>query len=136
MKQLARIKELIKQSENKTNQAEWNEKYVSYVKGLPAAILMNGLGQAAATLLAASAGNYEKPHFVLYMHLQQWLCREGDSSPYPGENDLMRAITQGGREQYLRAQAEALAWLTWLKKFATAYLSKQDGGEQSDITII
>ncbi len=97
-------------------------KYGSYVKGLPAAILANGLGQAAATLLAAAKGQGNNDHQALYNHLQAWLCRDDPSAPYRGKADLMQAITKGDRAVYLRAQAESLAWLGWLKKFAAAYL--------------
>ncbi|WP_449241544.1 type III-B CRISPR module-associated protein Cmr5 [Desulfoscipio gibsoniae] len=102
--------------------ADWNEKYASYVQSLPATILMNGLGQAAATLLAAAKGNSEDAHRVLYGHLGDWLCRNNKSAPYQGAGGLMNAIVNNERDAYIRAQAEALAWLQWLKKFAAAYL--------------
>lgn len=89
---------------------------------------MNGLGQAAATLLARAAGNKNDPHYKLYQHLQDWLCRKNSLSPYSGTQDLLAAITSGGRDEYLRAKAEALAWLQWQKKFAVAYLSVPGGG--------
>jgi CRISPR-associated protein Cmr5 len=34
----------------------------------------------------------------------------------------MAAIVNCDRAVYLRAQAETLAWLEWLKKFAVAFL--------------
>lgn len=98
---------------------EWQAKYASYVKSLPATILMNGLGQAAATLLARAKGNKEDPHYVLYAHLESWLCENN--------GDLMATITNNDRHAYVQAQVEALAWLEWLKKFATAYLKQREG---------
>jgi CRISPR type III-B/RAMP module-associated protein Cmr5 len=52
---------------------EWRDKYASYASSLPATILNCGLGQAAATLLAASkkadnTSDYD-PHFQLYKDL-------------------------------------------------------------------
>lgn len=94
--------------------------YVSYVESLPATILMNGLGQAAATLLSKG----DEPHRLLYADLQSWLCGTDDAAPYPKAGDLMKAITGKPERDYLHAQAEALAWLIWLKKFANAYLKK------------
>ncbi|MGI9951585.1 type III-B CRISPR module-associated protein Cmr5 [Moorellaceae bacterium AZ2] len=106
------------------------QKFVSYVESLPAAILTNGLGQAAATLLAQAKGNERDAHYILYQDLQDWLCRDDPEgwAPYRGETDLMAAIVSYDRTAYLRAQAEALAWLEWLKKFAVAFFKKQEIG--------
>ncbi len=114
------------------------KKYVSYVKGLPASILQNGLGQAMATLLAASKGNpgiiedgedkkVKEAHRLLYDHVEAWLCN-ADESPSPYTGGLMEAITSGSEPDYILAQTEALAYLNWLKKFAVAYLSKPEDG--------
>ncbi|MFB6271712.1 MAG: type III-B CRISPR module-associated protein Cmr5 [Salinibacter sp.] len=98
-------------------------KYVSYVKGLPATILANGLGQAAATLLSAANGSRDDPNHVLYEHLSSWLCRDDGDAPYDS-GDLLEAITQNDEDHYIRAQAEALAYLEWLKRFAAALLEE------------
>lgn len=94
--------------------------YVSYAKALPATILTNGLGQAAASLLAQG-----KEKGTLYKHLEQWLCHDHDRAPYQGSPCLITAITQHDQARYLQAQAEALAWLEWLKKFAVAFLKDE-----------
>lgn len=108
---------------------EWQKNYASYAKGLPATILANGLGQAAATLLAAAKGKKDDAHYVLYQHLQGWLCREGDDrSPYSNARNLMANITSEDRNKYMHAQAEAVEWLSWVKKFAAALLSLPEGG--------
>lgn len=103
--------------------------YVSYVEALPAAILMNGLGQAAATLLAKAEGDLDKPHGRLYADLQDWLCGHDPAAPFrdcpaKGDDCLMQCICDSDQRKYLRAQTEALAWLVWLKKFARAYLDR------------
>ena len=98
--------------------------YVSYVETLPATILMNGLGQACATLLAKADGKSEAPHGLLYADLQSWLCGDDPAAPYPKAGDLMEAIIRHDQTTYLRAQAESLAYLVWLKKFANAYLER------------
>lgn len=97
---------------------EWRKNYVSYIEGLPASILANGLGQTLATLMARGS----EAHMVLYRHLEEWLCRQDDRAPYLGENDLMGAITAHDRNKYMHAQAEAMEWLSWAKKFAVAIL--------------
>jgi CRISPR-associated protein Cmr5 len=105
------------------------KKYTSYVKGLPAAILQNGLGQAMAALLAASKGKpamaerngehvVNEAHRLLYNHVQEWLCRDDALAPYreteaiaDDSTVLMTHITEGNEANYIRAQAEALAYL-------------------------
>ncbi|MZP42036.1 type III-B CRISPR module-associated protein Cmr5 [Heliobacterium gestii] len=118
-------------SENK----DTKDKYASYATSLPVTIITNGLGQAAATLLAAAkadvkeANNVQKANMKLYKDLEHWLCRDDSMAPYytPQDEtpDLMRKIVESDRNTYMRAQAEALAWLQWLKKFATAYLKQR-----------
>jgi CRISPR-associated protein Cmr5 len=90
--------------------------------------LQNGLGQALATLLAASKGRSarESDHRRLYDQMQVWLCRSDVGAPYPDQADLMQAITSGDEAAYVQAQSEAIAYLVWLKKFAVAYLSKPE----------
>ena|SRR5208282_3432075 len=103
--------------ERKQTEPKTYGNYVSHSRSLPAAILMNGLGQACATLLAKS-----EDHRLLYNDLQSWLCGDDSSAPFRNRPNLMDAITQGDQPSYLRAQAEALSYLVWLKKFANAYL--------------
>lgn len=109
-----------------------NELYASYVSSLPANIISLGIGQSLATLLAASQGKKDDPHYMLYKHLKDWLCRNDDMAPYPSANDLLDAIINNNREKYMLAQVEALAWLEWLKKFAVAYLKKPKLNEQGE----
>ena len=99
--------------------------YESYVNSLPASIVMNGLGQACATLLAQARGKAanEDAHRLLYDHLQDWLC-SGEQNVYVSQPDLLTAIIGNGQREYVQAQVEALAYLNWLKKFSQAYLSK------------
>lgn len=100
--------------------------YVSYVNALPAMIVMNGLGQAAAMLLARAKGDARKPHRLLYDDLSAWLCGNEALPALPLDGDLVTAIMNGDQGTYLRAQAEALAYCTWLKRFAAAYLKLPD----------
>ena len=107
--------------------------YKSYVSGFPANILMSGLGQAAATLCAGK----KEGHKLLYSHLSDWLCGADEDSPYPADKDssnrknyiLLENITKYDEDVYLHAQNEAMAYLEWLKKFATAFLKGDAVGE-------
>ncbi|NMB13577.1 MAG: type III-B CRISPR module-associated protein Cmr5 [Firmicutes bacterium] len=125
------VKELEAKAESAPSQKDWNDLYASYVTGLPATIISCGIGQAAASLLSAAKGAQDKPHYRLYKDLENWLCQDDKIAPYPNSKPLMEAIVKNDREHYMWAQAEALAWLEWLKKFAVAYLKTEPakGGE-------
>ena len=105
-------------------QEAFGKHYRSYAEGLPATIVMNGLGQACATLLSAANGDgdRERAYQSLHQHLQAWLCR--NDGVYPGANSLIDAIVKHGQAEYVHAQAESLAYLVWLKKFAQAFLPR------------
>mgnify|MGYP002622378200 CR=1 FL=1 len=110
---------------------KYPQEYLSYANSLPANIVMNGLGQACAMLLAQAKGKQanEDAHRLLYDHLHGWLC-QGEHAVYANQACLVQAVIGSGQRQYIRAQVEALAYLEWLKKFAQAYLSEveaQDG---------
>lgn len=102
---------------------ELRRRYRAYADRLGPAILMNGLGQALATERAAAGPQPKKPehqaHELLYRNVQAWLCRAG--GVYEA-GDLLDAIVSGSQSLYLQAQAEALAWLVWHKKFCRASL--------------
>jgi len=100
----------------------------SYVQRLPATIVMNGLGQAMAGELAAGRGaknDDERAHKTLFEFVESWLQ---ESKAYPKDKGLMEAIVESSQEDYVRAQAEALAYLDWLKKFSQAYLNGDKDG--------
>ena len=124
---LARVDELQAQT------PKFKERYRSYVDRLGPAIVMNGLGQALATECAAAgdkqAKDDEKAHHELYAGLSAWLCRPVGGI-YPPGNDLLQELMQHDEERYLRAQAEALAWLEWHKKCCRASFPKgEERGE-------
>ncbi|MEO3430169.1 type III-B CRISPR module-associated protein Cmr5 [Pelagibius sp. CAU 1746] len=109
--------------------------YVAYVKALPAAIIMSGLGQALAMEKArgpeTKTDKVSRGHANLYYHLNTWLCKDWQDSPYSRGSDVLEEITRKSEADYIRAQAEALAYLEWLKKFAVATLrdpGNVDGG--------
>lgn len=105
--------------------------YATYVTQLPAAILINGLGQALAHLRAAAKQNKNDPHELLYQHIRDWLCQDLPHVPYPKSQDLIEAIMHHDRKRYNWAVQEAMAWLRWHKKFADTYL-KIRKGESAD----
>lgn len=119
---------------SKINQRKTDDNYGNYrnyVKALPATILMNGLGQSAATLLAQAKGKATEAHHMLYDDLSMWLCGSDPDVPYRSKGDLMKAIVDdhgpSSENLYLLAQAEAIAYVGWLKKFAVAFLKEGQG---------
>lgn len=125
---LARVTQLEQKS------ADFKKLYRAYVDRLGPAIVMNGLGQALAAELAAAGpqpdSDRERAHRALYDSLNHWLCREERGERiFPNNDDLLRAITANPESCYLHAQAEALAWLEWHKKFCRASFPK---GEAAD----
>lgn len=109
----------------------FRRRYRAYADRIGPTILMNGLGQALATERAAAGSNPRKPderaHHRLYVNLQSWVCRKGGVyEPSDANADLLQAIVGHGQADYIRAQAESLAWLVWHKKFCRAYLPAPD----------
>jgi CRISPR-associated protein Cmr5 len=112
----------------KALQKEKPGNYLSYVNALPAAILMNGLGQALATERAAS----DQAHHKLVQHVSEWLLSPeahtryaasvSDEAKLDAAQRLLGRIVAGDQDAYLWAQTEAIAYVTWLKKFANAFL--------------
>ena len=131
--------EMVNEVKEKYPEGSENRKnFVSYVEGLPAAILNNGLGQAAATLLAQAGKEKDDPHRMVYNILEDWLCRDDRIAPYKrmgsGDNALlMTAIVNGDRASYIKAQVEALSYLEWLKKFTVAFLKEPEMCEEGEM---
>ena len=107
----------------------FKKNYRAYVDRIGPAIVMNGLGQALATEQAAASpsprNDRERAHYELYESLGRWICGKGDV--YESGEDLLQAIVANNEDCYIRAQAEALAWLGWHKKFCRAYFPADEG---------
>lgn len=100
-----------------------SSEFLSYASAMPAMIVMNGLGQTAAFYRSKGTEKNAKgkAYLELYKLLSDWLKKEGN--PYE-EKELLEGITQCNMQSYLLAQAEALALLDWVKKFAKAYMKE------------
>ncbi len=98
---------------------EGQKEFISYASGLPAMIHMNGLGQAMAfcKLKSKDRDSYNQ----LYLLVSDWLCKPGQ--PYDTKSNVLKGITECDRAQYQLAQAEALVLMSWVKKFAKAFLA-------------
>jgi CRISPR-associated protein Cmr5 len=95
-----------------------HKEFKSRAGELPFMIHANGLGQALAFF--KSKGN-DHGYNHLYSILSDWLC--GDGQPFEGAQNALEGITNGSREVYMAAQAEAILLMDWVKKFSRAYMS-------------
>lgn len=107
---------------------ESKAKYARLARKLPAMVLHNGLGQALAFHLADAKDDSRAPAGALVLHLTEWLAKR---SLYAGLDpaqldSLISKLVAGDSRAYLRAQQETLALFDWMKKFADAFLPKED----------
>jgi CRISPR-associated protein Cmr5 len=105
------------------------KEYKSHVSALPFMIHANGLGQAMAfykSKCTDSKGNEKRDYALLYQLLSEWLSKE--EQPFAGM-DLLEGITNEDMHAYITAQAEAMVFMSWVKKFATAFMQDDTGGD-------
>lgn len=109
---------------------EQQKKFVSYTNSLPAMIHSNGLGQAMAFHKAkgsnkglAETDDKKRAYNALYKIVSDWLCES--PQVYKDYADVLRGITEENMQSYQLAQTEALVLMSWVKKFANAFLEKE-----------
>ncbi|MEO0249209.1 MAG: type III-B CRISPR module-associated protein Cmr5 [candidate division WOR-3 bacterium] len=93
------------------------EKYASLAKSAPVMILTNGLGQTLAFFISKANGRNE--YSVLLDHLTQWLYANVPWTT-PRAGTLIEQVMGEASPGYRLATEEALAFLSWVKRFATA----------------
>lgn len=104
---------------------EFRKDYGSLARKTPALILSAGLGPTLAFLRAKGKDKEWDEHNILYSHLSGWVVKRLPGNPA----DLLQVIRQNGSDIYRLATVEALAFLTWLKRFAEAELPEPEGAE-------
>lgn len=100
------------------------KEHSALARGAPADILTSGLGQTLAFWKAKG-----KPHHQwLYQAVSNWVLLQ---MKLPASiNGLLEWIVDAAdANQYRMATAEALAYLTWVKRFAEADLPKGDSDD-------
>jgi CRISPR-associated protein Cmr5 len=99
------------------------DSYAALAKSAPVMILTNGLGQTLAfTISKAKSKEYK----LLYDHLNEWLSENVTWSKNDDIDDnLIERVINEKAQGYRMATEEALAFLAWVKRFATA-LSKEE----------
>lgn len=102
---------------------KYDKEHVNIAKGLPALIMNSGLMQ-----VLAFCHEKAKKHEVVATDLRIWLTRrmtgKADASD-PGFESFMQTLLQAQPQSYQAINAEAFAWLKWLRQMAAA----RKGGE-------
>ena len=94
----------------------------SWIEKLPALIQTNGIGQALA--FYKSRTNVQAARHV-YRIVSAWLKVQFNIQGKKDEEDILQWLTeQATPQQYRHAQAEAQAYLRWLKQLGKAQLKK------------
>jgi len=105
------------------------EKYSSLSKSAPVMILTNGLGQTLAFFISKSNGKNE--YSLLYRHLDLWLSENVVwSADNTGRKELIERVINENTQGYRMATEEALAFHSWIKRFAGAKVPEDDGGKK------
>lgn len=96
------------------------KEYGSLVRGLPAMIQTDGLGQTLAFLKAKD----KDEHRAAYNNLKEWLKIEFNFT-----EDLLPWLINQPSDVYRRVTSETQAYLLWLKRFAEAkgWKSEENG---------
>lgn len=104
--------------------------YVSLAEGMPATLMMTGLGQTVAFYLTKK-GNKDPQYGALLTNLASWIC-EGGGYRNPDQTEkrskrgthLRDEIIGRDRDRYHFLLDEAMEYLIWLKRFGKALKSE------------
>jgi len=102
---------------------KYDKEHVNIAKGLPALIMNSGLMQVLA--FAHAKGN---KHDQVATDLRSWLAKrftgQADATD-PGFEKFMQLLMKASPQAYQAINAEAFAWLKWLRQLAAARLGGQ-----------
>lgn len=99
-------------------------RFKAYSNSLPAMIQMNGIGQALAFAYQKSSGSKDENlgWKALLDAVGCWLL-EREIWGKSADKNVVQALVNGNQQQYQLAQAEAQAFLSWIKDFARAEIA-------------
>lgn len=104
-----------------TKSANYDKEHVNIAKGLPALIMNSGLMQVMA-FMHQKGGKHER----VALHLRTWLNQRFHGVDRdPGFEEFMQSLMTSTPAIYQAINAEAFAWLKWLRQMAAARM----GGE-------
>jgi len=94
--------------------------YGSLVRGVPAMIQVNGLGQTLGFLRAKDKYAHNSEHWAVFQQVSSWVLNYLEVDNAANTDLLTWVTTRANSADYRRATAEALAYPIWLKRFAEA----------------
>jgi CRISPR type III-B/RAMP module-associated protein Cmr5 len=97
-------------------------------------LLKSGIGQTLAVLLSKAKGDRASSHGLLVTHLGSWVGDRcfSDWRDSPELDQLLTRLINSERGEWHRATSEAVAFATWLKRFAEALMPAAGGHEEDD----
>jgi len=96
--------------------ANYGKEHVNIAKGLPALIMNSGLMQVLA--FAHEKGD---KHELVAAQLRSWLSKRFPKNLSQSTFDpFMESLMKAGPQDYQAINAEAFAWLKWLRQMAAA----------------
>lgn len=98
--------------------AQSDKEYGSLVRGLPAMIQHDGLAPTLAFLKAKDKGKQSSHHWTAYKQLSDWV--KSQITFEAESDDLLECLVKNSSTTYRHATTEALAYLSWLKRFVEA----------------
>ena len=103
---------------------KYHKEHVNIAKGLPALIMNSGLMQ-----VLAFAHEKGKEYEVVAADLRSWLVRRSDNADMadPDFDAFMQYLLKASPQRYQAINAEAFAWLKWLRQMAAARKPVREG---------
>lgn len=102
------------------------DKYVNFTKGVPALIMSSGLMQVLAFCHEKGKKDNYKHCEEVATHLRVWLSKCFPRVfAEPDFSEFIQALMKTAPQDYQAINAEAFAWLKWLRQMAAA----RKGGE-------
>ncbi|NWF75601.1 MAG: type III-B CRISPR module-associated protein Cmr5 [Nitrospirae bacterium] len=101
----------------------FKKEYRSVVMKTPTMIITNGLGQTLAFLKSKGKNDANKPEEKLYKDIEGWLNKRVQ---WNAKGELMEKVISLPNDKFRYATAEALSFLSWMKRFADAVLPKEE----------
>ncbi len=116
---------VLKKSDKETKKI--SKEFSSFVAGLPAMIIQNGLGHTLCFLLAKDANNRNTKYWQAFEAIGGWL-KKRNLLPFDpaAPDDTIKAITQKDALQYLAIQEEALRFLEWFNVMSKMFVEEKD----------
>ncbi|MFQ3620260.1 MAG: type III-B CRISPR module-associated protein Cmr5 [Spirochaetales bacterium] len=116
-----------------------SKEFKSFVAGIPAMILQNGLGLTLAFLLSKQETGKKTKHKEAFDEIKEWLTLKSDlTRPIFNSNtslknyteaDFLKFLNNLDQKDYRIVQQEVLSLLEWIKRYAAAFVLEEETNE-------